>query len=229
MTAARQLPLDLGHVPALTRDDLVVTPANEHAMALIDAWPDWSTPVAVLAGPAGAGKSHLGAIWKEQARAVELVPGDIERHVAAIGARPVLIDNIEPGLADERGLFHLINAVRSAGSSLLLLSRAFPSAWQVELPDLASRMKAATVVEIHEPDDMLLSGVIMKLFADRQVEVEPHVVQFIVRRIERSVATAIGVVERLDRLALEQKSRITRAMASTAIDASEEGQRILDL
>ena len=78
------------------------------------------------------------------------------------------------------------------------------------LPDLASRLKAAATVEIREPDDLLLAGVITKLFADRQVEVEPHVVQFLVRRIERSLSTAIRVVERLDRAALEQKTRITR-------------------
>ena len=60
--------------------------------------------------------------------------------------------------------------------------------------------------------------------ADRQVEVEPHVVQYVVRRIERSLSTAIHVVERLDRVALEQKSRITRAMAVEAVSALEEGQ-----
>ena len=64
-------------------------------------------------------------------------------------------------------------------------------AWGVALPDLASRLKAAATVEIGEPDDLLLAGVIAKLFADRQVEVEPHVVHFLVRRMERSLSTAI--------------------------------------
>ena len=70
----------------------------------------------------------------------------------------------------------------------------------------------------------MLAGVIAKLFADRQVEVEPHVVQFLVRRIERSLATAIRVVEKLDRAALEQQTRITRGLASEIVSAMDEGQ-----
>jgi chromosomal replication initiation ATPase DnaA len=99
----------------------------------------------------------------------------------------------------------------------------------VRLPDLVSRLKVATTVEVHEPDDALLEGVITKLFADRQIEVEPHVVSYLSRRIERSVATAIDVVGRLDRVALEEKSRITRALAARIVGAFEEGQRTLPI
>jgi len=53
----RQLPLDLAHGEAFSRDDLVVTPANERAVALVESWPDWPAPVVVLAGPAGSGKT----------------------------------------------------------------------------------------------------------------------------------------------------------------------------
>lgn len=122
---------------------------------------------------------------------------------------------------DQTGLFHLINRIRANGGHLLLTARTFPAAWGVTLPDLGSRLKAATTVEIHEPDDALLAGVITKLFADRQVEVEPSVVQYVVRRIERSLSAAITVVELLDRLALERKSRITRIVAAEAIAATE--------
>ncbi|TIP96057.1 MAG: hypothetical protein E5X61_41955, partial [Mesorhizobium sp.] len=65
---------------------------------------------------------------------------------------------------------------------------------------------------------------ITKLFADRQVEVEPHVVQYLVRRIERSLATAMRVVERLDRTALERKTPITRALSAETVSAMDEGQ-----
>jgi chromosomal replication initiation ATPase DnaA len=131
------------------------------------------------------------------------------------------------GPFDEAALFHLLNMIRSAGTHLLLTSRRFPLAWGAELPDLVSRLRTATTVEVHEPDDALLEGVIAKLFADRQVEVEPHVVSYLARRIERSVATAIDVVERLDRAALEEKSRITRGLAARIVSALDEGQGAL--
>jgi len=232
MTAVRtprQLPLDLGHGTAYSRDDLVVSAANAQAVALVDRWPDWPAPVVVLAGPAGAGKTHLATIWREAAGAAQVSREAIAGAVALAGARPVLIDDIDAAPIDERNLFHLINATRAAGSHLLLTARRFPAAWGVELPDLSSRLKAAATIEIHEPDDLLLAGVTTKLFADRQVEVEPHVVQYLVRRIERSLATAMRVVEKLDRAALEQKTRITRALAADVVNAMDEGQRELDL
>jgi chromosomal replication initiation ATPase DnaA len=226
----RQLPLELLHPEGRSRAHLVVSRANEAAVTLIDRWPDWPSPVVVLAGPTGSGKSHLGAIWRELSGAAELDRGGIGEAVALAeqGAHLFLDDADADGL-DETGLFHALNAVRAAGSSMLITARRFPSAWGVALPDLASRLKAAATVEIGEPDDELLAGVIAKLFADRQVEVEPHVVQYLVRRIERSLATAIRVVDRLDRIALEHQTRITRALAAEAVGALDEGQGELDL
>lgn len=220
----RQLPLDLGHGTGYSRDELVVSGTNSQAATLVDRWPDWPSPVVVLAGPAGSGKTHLAAIWRARADAVMIGARRIGDSIAGLGTRSALIDDIDTGPIDEEGLFHLINAVRGAGSTLLLTARRFPAAWGVSLPDLASRLKAAATVEIHEPDDLLLAGVITKLFADRQVEVEPHVVQYLVRRIERSLATAMRVVERLDRTALERKTPITRALAAETVSAMDEGQ-----
>ena len=229
MERPRQIPLDLGHGTAYSRDDLVVSSSNAEAAALVDRWPDWPAPVVVLAGPAGSGKTHLAAIWREMADTRVVEAGQVEAAAATFDGRPVLVDDIDTGTLDQEGLFHLINAVRGGGSQLLLTARRFPAAWGATLPDLVSRLKAAATVEIPEPDDVLLAGVITKLFADRQVEVEPHVVQYLVRRIERSLATAMRVVERLDRLALEEKARITRSMAADAVNALDEGQGEFEL
>jgi chromosomal replication initiation ATPase DnaA len=229
MPDARQLPLELHPRPALSRDDLVVTKANRAAVELIDRWPDWPSPVTVLAGPSGAGKSHLAAIWRQASSATRVDPPRIgEEAIFAAGQGPILIDGLDMAF-DEDGLFHLINAVRGAHTHLLVTSRRRPAAWPLRLPDLISRLRAATIVEIAEPDDLLLTAVITKLFADRQVQVEPHVVAYVAARIERSLATAISVVERLDHAAMEQKARITRALAASVISAMDEGQGELEL
>lgn len=229
-SAPRQLPLDLGHVAGQSRDDLVVSEANREAVAMIDRWPDWPARVVVLAGPAGSGKSHLAAIWADRAKAARFDTDALSQAVsAAASGTPVVVDDADGAGLDENGLFHLINAVREASTTLLLTSRRFAPAWGVRLPDLASRLNAAATVEIREPDDLLLAGVITKLFADRQIDVEPHVVQFLVRRIERSLATAISLVERLDRAALEQKSRITRSLAADVVSALDRGEPELRL
>ena len=140
----------------------------------------------------------------------------------------MLIDGIGDTAFDETALFHLVNAVRENGGSLLITTRRWPSSWKVSLPDLLSRVKSAPTIEIAEPDDSLLSGVILKLFADRQLMVDPNVVSYLVSRIERSLATAQSVVERLDKAALESKSRITRQLAATVLTEMDQGQKTLE-
>lgn len=226
----RQLPLDLAHVEARSRDDLVTTPANMRAVALVESWPDWPAPVVVLIGPAGSGKTHLAEIWRGVSGAMPVSATAIDAEAIAAAERgPVLIDDADDALCDETGFFHLINTARAAHTHLLLTARHTPSAWGLRLPDLLSRLRAAATVEISAPDDMLLSAVITKLFADRQVTVEPHVVEFVLRRIERSLSAARLVVERLDRLALERKAKVSRALAAEVIASLDVGQGRLDL
>jgi chromosomal replication initiation ATPase DnaA len=227
ITPPRQLPLDLGHEPGYSRDDLIVTASNMAAVDIVDRWPGWISPVVVLAGPTGSGKTHLAAVWKAESNAIVV---DARNIGLASGEKgPFLIDDIGDVPIDEAGLFHLINSVRQSGSSLLMTSRKWPANWPVTLPDLASRLKAATTVEIGEPDDMLLSGVLYKLFADRQVAVDPNVISFLVSHIERSLSTANRIVGRLDNAALEKKAKITRSLAASVVTAIDEGQAAFDL
>lgn len=215
---AEQLPLAFEHAPATGRDDLLISDPLQAAVAMIDRWPAWPSPVVILAGPAGSGKSHLARIWKERAGAADVWPkiGSTAPDVAA--HQPVLFEDADRAGFDDTVLFHLINSVRQHGTGLLMTSRLWPMSWGVRLPDLASRLKAATVVEIGEPDESLLSQIILKLFADRQLLIDDRLVSYIVARMERSSAAAQSIVERLDRLALSRGTRITRRLAAEVLN-----------
>eukprot|EP01034_Spumella_vulgaris_P008352 gene8352-10629_t len=99
-----------------------------------------------------------------------------------------------------------------------MTSRLWPMSWPVALPDLRSRLKAATVVEIGEPDDELLTQVLIKLFADRQLLIDERLVGYIVQRMERSLEAAQTIVERIDRLALARGVRLTRSLAAEVLE-----------
>ncbi|GAB4349948.1 MAG: DnaA regulatory inactivator HdaA [Oricola sp.] len=221
-----QLVLDIGLSGSMTRDDLVVTRSNRAAVTLVESWPNWPGPAVVLAGPPGSGKTHLATIWRDMADARACDPSalcgaDLD---AAQAGRALLLDGIEPGGFDEDALFHIMNAVRANGGSLLMTSTHWPGAWKVETPDLRSRIQAATTVEIAEPDDELLFGVMTKLFADRQIAVDPAVIRYLVSRIERSLASALAIVDRLDKASLARKARITRAFAAPYVREYDDGQ-----
>lgn len=212
-----QLPLDFRHEAATGRDDLVISDPVSAAASIIDRWPDWPSPVVIITGPEGSGKSHLAEVWRRKSGAVRVRPVSGSDAVAQAGEGPVLVEDADREGFDETALFHLINAVRSARTSLLITARSWPMAWGVTLPDLASRLKAATTVEIGPPDDLLLGQILVKLLADRQLLADEKVIAYLVPRMERSLAAAQAIVERLDRLALARGTRISRALAAEVL------------
>ncbi len=212
----RQLAFTLPHAESLSRDDFLEGPGNAQALALIERWPDWPNRVMMLVGPEGCGKSHLAAIWAEQAGArtitahalsVANVPGSL-----ATGA--LVIEHLQPGSFDERALFHLLNLAREDEAFVLITARAPPSASQVELRDLRSRLRAVPMVSLLPPDDALFRSLIVKFCADRQMAVDESVVGYLATRIERSYAAARRAVEHLDSEALRLGRPVTRALAA---------------
>jgi chromosomal replication initiation ATPase DnaA len=140
---------------------------------------------------------------------------------AALATGALVVEDLALGAFDERALFHLINLVREEGAYLLLTAASPPAGWPVEIPDLASRLKALPVVTLAPPDDTLLRAVLVKLFSDRQLAVDEALVGFLATRIERTVQAARAVVARLDQEAMQRKRPLTRALAAEVL--REEG------
>ncbi|MFK5981248.1 MAG: hypothetical protein QM488_20455 [Rhizobiaceae bacterium] len=213
-----QIPFTLPVEDARAREDLIESSANLTAIEMIDAWPDWPGNVAILAGPVGSGKSHLASIWAQQAEAetfrMEYLRSE---HALSGNFQNYVLENADAGGIDETALFHLINQSRANGKFLLITSRTWPQSWKVTLPDLSSRLRGAFLVELLEPDDLLLGLVIHKLFADRQLEVDPAVVNYLVVRMERSLGVAGKIVEQLDHEALARNTKITKALAGKVL------------
>ncbi len=182
---------------------------------MIDAWPDWPGHAIALIGPEGSGKTHLATIWATAAGA-RVVSGRAlgEVDVPAALATAALVIEDAAAVADERALFHLINLAREQGAYLLFTARSTPSLWPAALPDLVSRLRALPVIVLQAPDDALLRGVILKLAADRQLQLDENVVNYISTRIERSFAAARAAVTALDQEALRQGRPPSRALAS---------------
>mgnify|MGYP001193060547 CR=1 FL=1 len=223
---SRQLVFELGHRPAFGREDFLVGPSNEAAVAMIDAWPNWPGPAAALSGPAGSGKTHLAEVWRAAAGAVRLDLSALgEADLPALVAQRAIIleDLVTLSDREERALFHLLNLVREEGAALLLTSRAAPGHIEVRLPDLASRLRALPHAELGAPDDALLAGVLVKLFDDRQLRVAEPLIAYVTSRIERSISVLRDVVEALDRASLSGKRPITVPLAAEVLQSLGRG------
>jgi len=215
----RQLVLDLPLRSARGIEDFFVSQSNRAAVELIDSWPDWPHWAALVVGPEGSGKSHLGHVWQSASGAAALPAAAVDEgaldRLKRDGA--LLVEDIDRGISDERVVFHLLNTAREHKLTVLLTARRPPGELSIALPDLRSRLRAVPLIAIAPPDETLIKAVLVKLFADRQLSVEPHVVNFIALRLERSMAAVNAIVDRLDREALATRRRVTRALAADVL------------
>lgn len=213
-----QLVLGLQHDPALSDADFFVTASNEAAHRLIETWPDWPAPAAIIYGPPGSGKTHLANIWRVRAAAA-LLPAAAytTQHLADSRPGNIALDDADRARLDETAVFHLLNMAREQRFSVLLTSRAAPGQWAVSLPDLRSRIRSYPAVAISQPDDELLSAVVVKLFADRQLTLAPEAVPYLIHRTERSLQAIEAVVSEIDRASLASHRRLTKAFIASVL------------
>ena len=219
-----QLAFDLSHRQSFDEADFLVTSKNEHALKLVMAWPEWGAPAAVIYGPPQSGKTYLANIWKNRCNGTFLDPSDLAGHSWGAPHAPLIIEDVDKSCFCETALFHHLNLAREHGSSILLTAQTPPGQWQISLPDLRSRIRSYPAAEIHPPDEEHLAGVLLKHFSDRQIEVAPDVISYLVARIERSMASAQAVAEQLDKLALAEHKKVTRAFAAKVLKDLNAGQ-----
>ena len=221
---AQQLSFDLPALTAQGRDDFFVSDANATAVALIEGWHDWPARKLMLCGSEGAGKTHLAHVWADLsgARIIDAVSLD-RADIPDVAAGQVAVedaDRIAGSQSHETAFFHLHNLVLAEGHSLLITARKPQNQWQLTLPDLASRMQATPTCIMGEPDDALLTAVMMKLFADRQILPGNGTIAYLIKRISRSFEAAHDTVAALDSLAMSTGRPVNRSLAAHLLDKS---------
>lgn len=224
---ARQLGFDLPSRTALGRDAFFVSPANAMALAMVDSWHTWAGGKLVLSGPHGAGKTHLTHVWAEMSGAKIISAAQLnDADVPALAQGPLAIEDV-PLITSNAGaqtaLFHLHNLVLAEGHALLLTGTAATAHWHLELPDLMSRLRGTTEIALSAPDDALLSAVLVKLLADRQLMPKHDLIPYLLTRMDRSFASAIDITQRLDAASLALKRPLTRALAAQVLDNTAAG------
>ncbi|KGJ06217.1 dnaA protein [Paracoccus halophilus] len=210
--------------PASSRDDFLVTRANRDALAMLDAPQGWPQGRLLLVGGAGAGKSHLAGFWADErgaqiVQAWSLTPQGADALVPADGAL-VIEDGHEIGgnAQAEQGLFHLWNLAGARQCLLLITARSVPRDWGIGLADLRSRLDTAVQALLVPPDDALLPAVLVKLFADRQIQVAPEVIDWLALRMDRDLDLARRLVAAMDRESLADRRAISRRLAAELLD-----------
>jgi chromosomal replication initiation ATPase DnaA len=209
--------LDLPHRESWDEADFFITSGNQHAFRLIKAWPHWQAPAAIIFGPPQSGKTHLTKIWQSRSGAHFLEISKLETHLWHEPYLPLAIENADTAAFCEVALFHHLNLAREHGASILLTAQTPPGQWNITLPDLRSRVRSYPAAGIEPPDEEHLAALLVKHFSDRQIEVVPGVISYLVARMERSMAAAHRLTAHIDKLALSEHRKITRAFAAKVL------------
>ena len=216
-----QLTFDLPVRESHARGDFFVSGANALAVARLDDCGGWPNGRLVLVGPEGAGKTHLAHVWATATGAVILAGRELHPDRLAPLTGATVVEDIDHLTTEgEVALFHLVNLAMQSGQLLLLTSRTPPARLGIALADLRSRLEATDLVRIDAPDDALLAAMLVKLFADRQIEVPPTLIQWMIPRMPRSFADTQALVAKLDSAALAEKKPVTRDLARRILDTT---------
>jgi hypothetical protein len=180
------LPLDWPQSQGESR--LIVSDANREAFDHFRKWSLWPVRATLLAGPRRSGRSLLARSF-------------IDR----VGGR--LIDRADQ--ADEEELFHAWNAAQESKRPLVMIVGRIPPDWEIELPDLKTRIAVTPVATIAEPDDRLFRALIELHFADRGLHVPREALRFMAERLHRDYWTVERAVEAVDRHAIAERARLS--------------------
>ncbi len=209
----QQLPLPFPHEPGYDPLDFLPAASNQDALAWLDRVEDWPDRRLALWGQAGCGKTHMLRTWARRTHAISLNGPALGPLESVPPATPIALDDADL-VAPDTALLHLLNTARDHGAIVLMTGRTPPARWPVRLPDLTSRLRAVTAVEIGPPDDDLLRALLLRLLADRQLVASQSVQEWLLLRLPRSPAALRDAVARLDRLSLADRKPITRALAA---------------
>jgi len=190
--------------------DYYVSSNNFSAYRLIESWPNWPGKWVNIFGPKGCGKTHLSNILKKKINLIHIIDAknvDNETISKFEKLDCLIIDNYEKNI-DEKMFYSLLNQSKQSDSYLLVNSILPLGNIKFDLKDLRSRTESFINLGIELPTDDLLRVVISKSFSDKQIEITPKILEYIIKNIERSYEKVFKFIKEIDDLSLSSGKSI---------------------
>ena len=206
MKNINQLIFNFKHKKNFNFDDFYVSKSNYYAYKIIEKWPKWEKNILNIYGEKYSGKSHLVTIFIEKNKAIKVdkIINDENFFKKIKTYENIVIDNLNLDIKEEI-LFSLFNVVDQDNKYLVINSNKPINEINFKLNDLKSRSKNCLFAKIEKPDDELMFALILKSFSDKQISVDKKVIDFIIKRIDRSYSKIFEFIYKIDELSLKKK------------------------
>ena len=190
-------------------EDFFVSKSNYFAFTLIEKWPKWEKNIVNIHGEKSSGKTHLANIFYKKNKAKKITEDQLNDELIKNLKiyENIILEDFENKI-DERLLYSLFNLVDSDNKYLLINSLKPISEMSFLLDDLKSRSKNCLFAKIENPDDDLVFAIILKIFSDKQITIDKKLINFIIKRIDRSYGKISDFIYKIDELSLKKKKPI---------------------
>jgi chromosomal replication initiation ATPase DnaA len=213
MSNAQQLILKL-EIPSIEKNNFLLSASNWEAFQWVERWPNWSIKHLAIYGEVGCGKSHLARLWAKRAGATLIQPSDTLNHSPhdlVSSNRYFAIDDYDQ-IRHETWLFHFYNLVQEKAGNILFCGLNAPGQTLFFLPDLASRLRSVSAVEILAPEENLIKELLKQLLSYRGLQLTEELAEYLVRRMERSYKAIHQLIFQIDELSLALQRPITLSL-----------------
>ena len=209
MTDLNQLLFKFNYKQNFNYNDFFVSKSNYFAFKLIEKWPNWEKNILNIYGEKYSGKTHLVNIFLKKYKGKKINSSQLNDDLLKEFKlhENIILDDFD-NVPEERLLYSLFNLIDSDNKYLIINSKLPINEINFQLEDLKSRSKNCLFAKIDNPDDELMFAIILKSFSDRQIEIDKKLIDFIIKRIDRSYGKIYDFIYKIDELSLKKKKPI---------------------
>ena len=208
MKSLNQLLLDFDYKQNFTDDDFYVGKSNFYTFELINKWPKWEKNFLNISGEKYSGKSHLVNIFLKKFNGIRIDSNSLNNeNLKSINSyQNIVLEDLNLEIS-EKLIYTLFNIVDQDNKFLIITSTQPISEINFKLEDLRSRTKNCLLTKIENPDDELMFALILKNLSDRQITLDKKLIDFIIKRVERSYDKIFEFIYKIDKISLKKKNQ----------------------
>ncbi len=209
MRDLNQLILKFDYEQNFKDDDFYLSKSNEHVFSFLKKWPKWEKNFINISGDKFSGKTHLVNIFLKKFNAIKLNSSLISnKDLKQIKIfENIILEDLNKDI-DEKLIYSLLNIIDLDNKYIIITSREPIVNINFSLPDLKSRTKNFLLLGIDKPDDDLMFALILKNLSDRQISLDKKLIDYIIKRIDRSYSKIFDFIYKIDDLSLKKKKSI---------------------
>ncbi len=206
------------HEKNFKNDDFFISKSNEHVFKFLDCWPKWERNFINIIGEKLSGKTHLINIFLNKNKGIKFEANSFkDENLKEIKIyENIILENLTNNI-NEKLFYSLLNIIEQDNKYLIITSSSSIVNIDFKLEDLRSRLKNFLLFNIEKPDDELIFAILLKNLSDRQISLDKKLIDYIVKRIERSYRKIYNFIYKIDQLSLKRKKRINLKIIKEAL------------